>query len=393
MLCFLDDDTLPEPGYLTALTRLPASCPDALVTGRRRHVDLSGLDDAEVAAWLRGDRPSAGARAARARVAARGAPAQCQPAADRAGLAPLCHQRGAGLHRLLFDAVGGFDPGFDALRRRGLGVRPPRPVRRRRARARARGRGVARRAELGRTRRRGRAPAPEERRDGRAARPHPAGAGPRAAWTGRPDVVVEIGTDGEETAAVIVAVGSVLAGDVDAGRVGDGRPGAGGRSSATSPRDPRVHAGAVDDVAAASARVLRDVYPAATGGDDGLDPGCWDAPRLGDDDRTRARIVVDTGDGELVVTLTAAAESGPAVGVGGAVGRADRRALRSHRPRRDGGRRFAGGARTRSGPRAQTPARSTLSSPGHVQFGQANEPTQRSAGEEPPGQQSCSTFG
>ncbi|WP_059088716.1 glycosyltransferase family 2 protein [Mycobacterium sp. GA-2829] len=40
VLCFLDADTVPEPGYLRAVTRLPAQLPDALVVGRRRYADL-----------------------------------------------------------------------------------------------------------------------------------------------------------------------------------------------------------------------------------------------------------------------------------------------------------------------------------------------------------------
>lgn len=40
VLCFLDADTVPEAGYLRAITRLPAQLPDALVVGRRRYADL-----------------------------------------------------------------------------------------------------------------------------------------------------------------------------------------------------------------------------------------------------------------------------------------------------------------------------------------------------------------
>ncbi|MCC4247449.1 MULTISPECIES: glycosyltransferase [Microbacterium] len=43
ILCFLDADTTPEPGYVRALTRLPALLPEAVTVGRRRHADLSGL--------------------------------------------------------------------------------------------------------------------------------------------------------------------------------------------------------------------------------------------------------------------------------------------------------------------------------------------------------------
>ncbi|MFJ2542455.1 glycosyltransferase family 2 protein [Microbacterium sp. NPDC087589] len=42
VLCFLDADTAPEPGYVRALTRLPALLPEAVTVGRRRHADFSG---------------------------------------------------------------------------------------------------------------------------------------------------------------------------------------------------------------------------------------------------------------------------------------------------------------------------------------------------------------
>jgi GT2 family glycosyltransferase len=66
VLCFLDADTAPEPGYVEALTRLPALAPEAVTVGRRRHADLppfagSGIAVAQAAAgrelpeprWLR----------------------------------------------------------------------------------------------------------------------------------------------------------------------------------------------------------------------------------------------------------------------------------------------------------------------------------------------------
>ncbi|RFA13562.1 hypothetical protein B7R22_12950 [Subtercola boreus] len=43
ILCFLDADTAPEPGYLEALTRLPALSPDVVTVGMRRHSDFTGL--------------------------------------------------------------------------------------------------------------------------------------------------------------------------------------------------------------------------------------------------------------------------------------------------------------------------------------------------------------
>jgi GT2 family glycosyltransferase len=43
VLCFLDADTVPEPGYLARMARLPALAPEAVVVGRRRHAELAGL--------------------------------------------------------------------------------------------------------------------------------------------------------------------------------------------------------------------------------------------------------------------------------------------------------------------------------------------------------------
>ena len=43
VLCFLDADTTPEPGYLARMARLPALAPEAVVVGRRRHADLADL--------------------------------------------------------------------------------------------------------------------------------------------------------------------------------------------------------------------------------------------------------------------------------------------------------------------------------------------------------------
>lgn len=51
VLLFLDADTVPEPGYVAALSRLPAQQREAVVVGRRRHADLSELaPGADVAA-------------------------------------------------------------------------------------------------------------------------------------------------------------------------------------------------------------------------------------------------------------------------------------------------------------------------------------------------------
>ncbi|KTR90888.1 hypothetical protein NS220_14890 [Microbacterium testaceum] len=44
VLCFLDADTSPEPGYVRAMTRLPALLPEAVTVGRRRHADFAGIE-------------------------------------------------------------------------------------------------------------------------------------------------------------------------------------------------------------------------------------------------------------------------------------------------------------------------------------------------------------
>lgn len=41
VLCFLDADTSPEPGYVRRMTRLPALLPETVTVGRRRHAELA----------------------------------------------------------------------------------------------------------------------------------------------------------------------------------------------------------------------------------------------------------------------------------------------------------------------------------------------------------------
>jgi GT2 family glycosyltransferase len=55
-LCFLDADTVPEPDYLSRLTRLPGLLPDALVVGRRRHADFGDLTADGLSDWWSGRR-------------------------------------------------------------------------------------------------------------------------------------------------------------------------------------------------------------------------------------------------------------------------------------------------------------------------------------------------
>ncbi|CCQ17412.1 putative uncharacterized protein [Rhodococcus sp. AW25M09] len=54
ILCFLDADTVPEPGYVAESARLISAVPDALAVGRRRHADLDGWSGEDVREWLVG---------------------------------------------------------------------------------------------------------------------------------------------------------------------------------------------------------------------------------------------------------------------------------------------------------------------------------------------------
>lgn len=43
VLVFLDADTVPEPGFVREIARMPALSPDVVAVGRRRHADLAGV--------------------------------------------------------------------------------------------------------------------------------------------------------------------------------------------------------------------------------------------------------------------------------------------------------------------------------------------------------------
>lgn len=113
ILVFLDGDTVPEPSYLQRLVRLPAAAHDVLVTGRRRHADLSGWTPAALAEWLSGTGPgpvelpapewlSDGYRAS-------GNLLTVDHSSYRLVISAVL-----GLERSLFTEVGGFDATFEA---------------------------------------------------------------------------------------------------------------------------------------------------------------------------------------------------------------------------------------------------------------------------------------
>ncbi|WP_161600649.1 glycosyltransferase family 2 protein [Mycolicibacterium hodleri] len=54
ILCFLDSDTYPEPGYLAGIARLPSLLPDALVVGRRRHAAIEDWTPDDLRQWWSG---------------------------------------------------------------------------------------------------------------------------------------------------------------------------------------------------------------------------------------------------------------------------------------------------------------------------------------------------
>lgn len=107
VLCFLDADTSPEPGYVRALTRLPALLPEALTVGRRRHADLAGADPAlPLAEAVRGRELPEPAWLSETYARTR----DLRDADDRSyrfviGAVMACSRR-------MFDEVGGFDEGF-----------------------------------------------------------------------------------------------------------------------------------------------------------------------------------------------------------------------------------------------------------------------------------------
>lgn len=111
VLAFLDADTVPEPGWVEAMLRLVDEGPHgAVVVGRRRHADLAGWTPDRLVRWFGGgegppllDEPAWLADAYAASDDLRVADGRSYRFVISACLA---------LPRSLYDAAGGFDPGF-----------------------------------------------------------------------------------------------------------------------------------------------------------------------------------------------------------------------------------------------------------------------------------------
>ena len=254
VLCFLDADTVPEPAYLTELLRLPALTPDALVTGRRRHTDLTDWTPEQVTRWLTGADP---------------APAEL----TEPGWLVDEHSRSDNLLRLsdtsyrfvisavlacsaeLFTEIGGFDESMTSyggedweLAHRALcagAVLAHVPT----AVAWHDGPDWAERGDAAGRRREKNAETLALESRIPALRRH------NREWTGRPAVVVELGTTDEEPAAVLVAVRHLLTAAGECGVWLTG-PAATGLKELLFPDDPRVGSGPPPASVRASALVL-----------------------------------------------------------------------------------------------------------------------------------------
>ncbi|WPO85847.1 glycosyltransferase [Herbiconiux sp. KACC 21604] len=135
VLCFLDADTSPEPGYVEALTRLPALCSDVVTVGRRRHAEFAASAGAGASAAAARDDAAAGDAAAAGERVEPGEPVEI--AGPRAELTEPQWLREAyarsrdlleadqrsyrfvisavlACSRRIFELTGGFDESFDA---------------------------------------------------------------------------------------------------------------------------------------------------------------------------------------------------------------------------------------------------------------------------------------
>jgi GT2 family glycosyltransferase len=107
VLLFVDGDTVPEPAYVEELAALPALMPDALVTGRRRHADLTGWTPDRLRAWFAGG-PAPEELTEPAWLREAGSLLDADDRSYRFVISAVM-----GTSRALFDEVGGFDETFD----------------------------------------------------------------------------------------------------------------------------------------------------------------------------------------------------------------------------------------------------------------------------------------
>ncbi|WP_111767858.1 glycosyltransferase [Nakamurella deserti] len=110
VLVLLDGDTVPEPGYVAAMSRLPTALPDAVVGGRRRYAALDGWSPGRVLRWF------AGGPAPAALEEPEWLLREYRASGDLLDIGPRSYQHliGAVLacSRELFDDIDGFDDSF-----------------------------------------------------------------------------------------------------------------------------------------------------------------------------------------------------------------------------------------------------------------------------------------
>lgn len=106
VLLFVDGDTVPEPTYVEELSALPALLPDALVTGRRRHADLTGWTPDRLRGWFAGG-PAPEELTEPAWLRESGSLLDADDRSYRFVISAVM-----GTTRALFEEVGGFDETF-----------------------------------------------------------------------------------------------------------------------------------------------------------------------------------------------------------------------------------------------------------------------------------------
>ena len=112
VLVFLDADTVPAPPTVARLAAWPSVAPDALVVGRRGHVDLTGWSPTATVEWLAGRRPAPPGRRDPAWLAAGYRRSRDLLDVDDRSYRFVISAVMA-CHRALWDDIGGFDASRD----------------------------------------------------------------------------------------------------------------------------------------------------------------------------------------------------------------------------------------------------------------------------------------